>query len=271
MFKKLLLIGVIGGAAFFALKGTKFFGLAKQEIAEAQTWLDAQVPIEKEIKRLRKEVASLDKDRGDVANLLAKEIVAVRELRTNTEDLRTALKGEKEQLQAKADELRDIAGENPTVKVKYRGSLVSVPEAKAMLKADVARYGIKEGNLKNMEKSLGFRERNKENLEKQFDVLKRQKEDLSIQLDRLAAEFEALKLEQMESKFQTDSTRLAKIKESIRTIGTRLEEQRERLNLEPRVRNEDTGVGAANHETVDEIMAPIDGNKAESNGKAAKK
>jgi len=270
MFKKLLLVGVIGVAAFAALRGTKFFGLAKQEVAEVQTWLDSQVPVKKEIKRLRGEVADLDKDKGKVADLLAREIVAVRDLRTNTEDLRAALKTEKEQLQAKADELRDIAGENPTVKVKYRGTLVSVPEAKAMLKADVARYGIKESNLKNMEKSLGFRERNKENLEKQFDVLKRQKEDLSIQIDRLEAEYEALQLEQMESKVQTDSTRLAKIKESIHAISNRLEVERTRLSLEPRVRDEGTGIGSANHQTVDEIMAPIDGKKAESNGQAKK-
>ena len=71
MIKKLLLVAVIGVAAFAALRGTKFFGLAKQEIAVAQTWLDSQVPVEKEIQRLRKEVVNLDKDRGKVGDLLA--------------------------------------------------------------------------------------------------------------------------------------------------------------------------------------------------------
>jgi hypothetical protein len=71
MCKKLLLVAVIGVAAFAALRGTKFFGLAKQEIADAQTWLDSQIPVEKEIARLKKEVSALDKDRAKVADLLA--------------------------------------------------------------------------------------------------------------------------------------------------------------------------------------------------------
>jgi hypothetical protein len=270
MIKKLLLVGVIGVAAFATLRGTKFFGLAKEEIKSATTWLDEQIPVEKEINRLRKEIAGLDKDRSKVADLLAKETVEVRFVREKTDELRASLSTEKDLLQAKATELRDIAGENPTSKVLYRGAKVSVAEAKGMLAADVARYGIKEGNLKNMEKALAMRERNKENLEKQFDVLKRQKEDLAIQVDRLEAEYNTLKLEQMESKYQTDSTRLAGIKESIRDIERRIAVQRERLNLEPRVQEVGTA-GPTSDLTVDEIMAPLNGQKAESNGKVSKK
>lgn len=267
MFKKLLLVAVIGVAAFAALRGTKFFGLAKQEIAEAQSWVESQIPVEKEISRLRKEVGSLDKDRVKVQNLLANEIVEVRYLRENTDELRTALATEEERLHASAEEIKAAEGvKGATTKVKYGRATVPVTEAKAMLKADVARYGIKKSTLDNMEKNLSFREKNKDVLDKQLDVLKRQKEDLSIQLDRLEAEYKTLQLEQMESKYQSDNTRLASIKESLRGLQKKLEVERVKLNLSPRVNDEGTGsgIGGSNTQSVDEIMAPVTGTKGES-------
>jgi DNA repair exonuclease SbcCD ATPase subunit len=259
MIKKMFLFVAIVVAAFATLKGTKFFGLAKHEIDEAKAWIDSQIPVEKEIQRLRKEVAALEKDRKKVGDLLAKEIVEVRYLRENTEELRIAVANEEDRLHAKAEEIK-----NANTKVKYGYGLVSVEEAKAMLKADVARHLARKATLEAQEKTLAAREQNKENLSKQLDVLHRQKEGLAVEIDTLEAEWKVIQLQQMESKYQTDNTRLAKVKEGLRDLRKKLEIEREKLNLAPRVMEENlpTSSGSVSGQTVDEIMAPLNGKPA---------
>jgi hypothetical protein len=260
MCKKLLLVAVIGVAAFAALRGTKFFGLAKQEIADAQSWLDNQIPVEKEIARLKKEVSALDKDRAKVADLLAKEIVEVRYLREGTDELRVAVAGEDTRLLQVADDIKKA-----NQQVKYGRSMVSIPEAKDMLRMDVARQVNRKNSLDTQEKTLAARERNKEYLEKQLDTLQRQKNELAVQVESIESEFKALQLAQMESKYQTDSTRLAGIKESLRNLKKNMEIEREKLNLAPRVA-EATSPATTSGQSVDEILAPAldHGKKAET-------
>jgi seryl-tRNA synthetase len=254
MCKKLLLVAVIGVAAFAALRGTKFFGLAKQEIADAQSWLDNQIPVEKEIARLEKEVGGLDKDRSKVADLLAKEIVEVRYLRESTDELRVAVGGEDERLRQAADDIKKA-----TQQVKYGRSMVSIPEAKEMLRGDVARQVARKNSLDVQEKTLTARERNREYLEKQLDTLQRQKNELATQIEAFKSEYKALQLAQMESKYQTDSTRLAGIKDSLRELKKKLEIEREKLKLAPRVAEETTAVSTS--QSVDDIIAPLDNGK----------
>lgn len=263
MIKKLLLVAVVGAIAFTALKGSKFIGYAKQEVAEAQSWMESQVPVEKEIARLRKEVGSLEKDRSKVADLLAKEIVECRYLREDVEKLRAEVRVEDDRLRAKADEIKDS-----TERVKYGRTMVSLGEAKDMLKADVARHMNRKASLSNQEKALNIREQNKENLERQLDVLKRQKDELAVQIDAFEAEYRSLQLEQMQSKYQTDATRLANIKNSLRGLEKKMAIEREKLNLAPRV-VEDSGFTASG-ETVDEIIAPLDASpKTGADGKVS--
>jgi len=255
MFKKLLLVAVIGVAAFAAIKGTKFFGLLKQEAESVSTWIDDKIPVEKEIGRLKKEVSALEKDRHNVADLLAKEIVEVRYLREGTDELRTAVANEDDRLRAKAEEIKTA-----TERVKYGRSMIPVTEAKDLLKADVARHLARKNSLDVQERTLAARERNKEYLEKQLDTLQRQKNELIVQIEQIESEFKALQLAQMESKYQTDSTRLAGIKDSLRDLKKKLEVEREKLKLAPRVM-EETGSSSTSSQSVDDIIAPLDGGK----------
>src|SRR5205814_2028167 len=77
-------------------------------------------------------------------------------------------------------------------------------------------------------------------------------------IDGLEEEVQALKLAQMESKYQTDDTRVAHIKEAIAKQKKRLDVQRRELAL-----LQDVMVPATTtpSESVDEIMAPLNGAK----------
>jgi len=249
MFKKLLLVGVIAVAAVAVLKGTKFFGYAKQEVASLREAIDDQIPVEKKIAQMRKEVNALDGDIEKVKNELATSIVNVRDLTTKTAKVRAGVETEHQGLVARGEALKDA-----TEKVKVGGAFVPVGEAKEQLKRDVQIHVKRKAQMETMEKMLSQQERIKETLEKQFDQLLRQKEELKAEIDAVEAEYKALQLQQIESKYQTDDTRLAKVKESLRGLRHKLDIEKESLKLTPKAIE---GTSPASTESVDEILAPL--------------
>jgi peptidoglycan hydrolase CwlO-like protein len=261
MVKKLLLVAVIGAAAIFGLRHTKLGGYVKNEAESLKTWAEEQVPVEKEISRLRKEVSGLEGDVRKVSNELAKEIVEVRYLREQTEEIRTKVGTEEDALRVRADAIK--AG---TEKVNYGKLKLSPAEAKLHLEADVKRLMVDKSRLETLDKTLVARERVKENLEKTLDAMKKQKLELTAQIDAFEAEYKSLQLQQIESKYQTDTTRLASIKESLRSLKKKVDVEREKLNLNPTI-VEDAPSAPTSSRSVDEILAPLDGKKADAPAK----
>jgi chromosome segregation ATPase len=257
MFKKLLLVGVIAAAGVFVLKGTKFFGYAKQEVVSWKDWADDQVPVEKKIAQMRKEVVGLDGDLEKVKTELATSIVKVRELTAQSADQRAIVTSDQKQLQARGDAIRDALAAKPeadgkTVKV----NAISATEAKERLARDVNVWKSRKTHLDALEQSLAHHERIKATLEQQFDSLRTQKEDLKAQIDAVEAEYKALQLQQIESKYQTDDTRLARIKENLRSMRTKLDVEKEKLKLTPKVHEAPASTTGA-EQSVEEILAPL--------------
>lgn len=259
MIKKLLLVAVIGGLAFAALKGSKFAGFAKHEAAQIEDYFDSKVPVEKKISGLRKEVRSLDKDIDRVTRDLAAEIVNVRETSEELTGQRTALLEEQTKARALGDKIKAA-----TQKVSYGTVEISVDDAKVRLDADVRRVMARKTTVDTLTHTLTSRERIKEFLTRQKDELVRQKVTLTAQIDDLEAEYKSLQLAQMESKFQFDDTRLAKIKETLRDLKRSVDVKKEELKLKPTVTTEDGTTGVpANGLSVDDILARMDGKKSE--------
>ena len=257
MFKKLLLVAVIAAAGVFVLRGTKFFGYAKQEVASWRDAIDDQIPIEKKIAQMRKDVASLDGDIEKVKTELATAIVRERDLTAQKNELEGLVSAEQTRLLALGEAIKDVAEKanaGGSATVKYGTVAISVADAKERLARDVNVLKARKVQLAALSQSAEQHRRIKETLEKQFDEMRRQKEDLKAQIDAVEAEYKALQLQQMESKDQTDDTRLARIKENLRNLRTKLDIEKEKLKLTPKVHE----VPAAGPEqTVDEILAPL--------------
>ncbi|HET6575148.1 MAG TPA: hypothetical protein VFG68_16190 [Fimbriiglobus sp.] len=259
MFKKLLLVGVIAAAGVFVLKGTKFFGYARQEVAEWKNWADDQVPVEKKIAQMRKDVAGLDKDLDKVTTELATSIVRVRELEGQTTDLRAVVNAEQKNLQAQGESIRDVAeraNAGGSAMVKYGSSTITVTDAKERLARDVNVWKSRKTHLDALEQSKAHHEQIKGTLEKQFDEMRRQKEQLKAEIDSIEAQYKALQLQQIESKYQTDDSRLARIKENLRSMRHKLDVEKEKLKLTPKVHEAPASTTGA-EQSVDEILAPL--------------
>lgn len=257
--KKLLLIAAVVGVGFFALKGTRYFGLAKQEVSNLAEWVDSKIPAESEIKRLRKEISALDKDIKECGSALAKETVDLKYMKEDTDRLRTQISLDTERVQAKAEQIKD-----DVERVKLTsGRFVSKADAKESLKNDVDRIKNKKLSSEAMEKSIVAKEKVKEHLERQLDVMKKSKLTLASELDTIESELQLLKVQQMESKYQFDDTRLAKIKAGITDVRKKFDIAREELKLAPIVHEDKP---AADTLTVDEILSGLG-----EDGKVSKK
>ncbi|QEL19972.1 GumC domain-containing protein [Limnoglobus roseus] len=256
MCKKLLIMAIVGVVAFSAIKGTKAFNYAKQEVAGVGEWVDSQIPTEKKIQQLRKEVKQLDKDIDKAQNALVGEIVDVERLAKDVATLKGEVTTEQAKVVAMGDKIKDAKE-----KVAYGRTTLSPDAALQQLNNDTKRVVARKTTLSNMEQTLTSRERIKDALQKQVEGLRRNKQDLSVAIDKLEAEYKVLQYEQIESKFQVDDSRLAGVKQSLRDLQRDVDVQRQKLKMSPTLMEDGP---PANGLSVDEILAPLTSKKGES-------
>lgn len=268
MLKKMLLVAIIAGAAVFALKSVRSGHVAipaqvEAGMAKLHDWAEGNDSIERKIAKLRKETGYMTRDLEATRSKLAEAIVNARETSRDAVALRETVANEHRALVARGEALKD-----GTEKVSTRGAAALV-EAKESLKADVARHLDRKRQLDNLEKTLVSQERVKGLLEAQLDSLKRKQGEVKAQIDAAEAKLHELRLAQMESKYQSDDTRLAKIKEELRDLNRTLDIKAEELKLAPAVYEEGKPAGKA--ESVEDIMAPLTGEKKPAGDKDAGK
>jgi chromosome segregation ATPase len=249
LMKKLLLVGIVAGATVVAVKSTKVGGHVRHEAEGLVAWAESQVPVQKKIDKLRRDVRFLDKDIDRAASALAKEIVETRMLGQDVAAEQAALEKTRAGLLARGAELKDAR------KVGATDKPAPAADAKDRLKLDVARFEDAKRRLTANEKMLDLKERNKAILEGQLASLKTKKLELETAISQAETKFKELQLAQMESKFQTDDTRLARIKADLRELNKLLDIKAEELKLQPAVHED--APKASTDESVDDILAPV--------------
>jgi len=256
MLKKMVILAVVGFVAVTAIGGTKIGSYIRSEIRAARERAEENIPHEKELARIRNEVNLLDKDIVTVVNQLAKERVAVRDLKKEVEALAATQGTEKERLATNAAAIKKAIEY-----VTLDNRTMSVAAATAQLEKDAERYAANQKSLASMQALLVSRTETRDALEKQLESMKNQKAELTNAVKALEARLALHKLKQTESKYQTDDSRLAKIKEDLRKLETKLDVEDEKLNLMPQAVGTPAGK-APSGKTVDQIMAPVTGEPA---------
>jgi chromosome segregation ATPase len=262
MLKKLVILGVIGFVAVTAIKGSKFGSYVRAEWDALRERCEASIPPEREIARLRSEVAALESDMRSIVKHLAKENVEVAQLREEVADFQQRQGRDKELLTSRGMAIK-TAETSTTEFVSFGDRKLSIDDAKAELAEGVRRFTNNQKSLEAQTATLASRERVRETLAKQLDTMRNQKNELSAAVDALEAEVTSLKLRQMESKYQTDDSRLAKIKEDIRALKKKLAIEFETHRLMPAAIDDGASKAAA-QKSVDDIMAPLSGTSAKT-------
>lgn len=253
LFKKMLVGGLVAGGAIVAFRGTNALTHVRHEVRQARAWADDQVPMDKKFKVLRDDVAALDGEVDKVKTELAREIVETRELTAKTVALRAKVDGDKKDLLARGQAIKDA-----TDKVKFGGREISVDAAKSKLQRDVTAHGHDKAHLATLEATLAHTEQNRDTLQETLTAMVTQKDELLAQIDAAEADYKRLQLEQVKSKYQTDDTKLARIKQRLAELRKQVEIKKERHILEPV--GQETAPAAT--PSVDDILRPVAGKPA---------
>lgn len=257
MFKKLILMAVVGGVAVAALKNTRVGSYVRSEIKSIRDTVEDEIPPEREVARLRAEVKNLDQDRYKVVKQLARlqsdqaaatdRVAELEKKKSETAEVMNARAAAVRAAEAKAK-----AGE-VNVNVVLGDATVSLDTGKARLKESVRLYTDLDKQLGHTRTKLDSQARIIDQLTRQLAAFERLKGELDAAIDGLEEEVHALAAAQLESRYQTDNTRAAQIKEALAAAKKRLDIRRRELAL---LQNPD-GRPAAAAESVDEIMAPV--------------
>jgi len=135
MLKKMVLLAVAGFAVVAVFSGTKIASFIRSEVRSARQQAEDSIPPEKEIARLRSEVAQLDRDSKALVHQLAKKRVEVNQLKDDVDGLAAKQSAEKARLLARAEMIDKAEGQ-----VTLDNRPMSVEAAKVKLEGEVKTY-----------------------------------------------------------------------------------------------------------------------------------
>ncbi|HJZ89466.1 MAG TPA: hypothetical protein VKE40_01250 [Gemmataceae bacterium] len=248
MLKKVFVVGAAGLLTAAVLTQTKLGDLAWGWVDRAERSIESKIKPEDEIRRIKHEVASLDRDIDKAKGALAEENVEVRYLTKRVDELRVSVEKSRSAVEARRDLFK---GE--TSFIKWDGRNISTSKAKELLAAEVSNHKALNDEFKAQEKMLAIRERTRTMAEQHLQALVTQKAELETAVTDVEAEIKLAKIEQVQSKYQNDGSRMAKVKEDLAKLRKRIEIQREKLALTKKI--DPTSV---ENKSVDEIFAELD-------------
>jgi len=258
MFKKVLIVGAAGLLIAAVLTQTKVGKYLSHKWDQAEEHFDSKIPPDEELARIKKDVASLDKDIDKAKGALAFENVEVGELRDKVSDLRTRTDKSRTSVEARG---RMVKEATDTKFVKWDGQPIDFKKAKELLADEVRRHNAIEKEFKANEKMLTVREQTRTMAEQHLQALITEKAQLESEVVDLDALIKQVKIEQVQSKYQNDGTRMAQVKEDLAKLKKRVKIQREKLDLSKK-----WDPNSAENKTVDEILADLDSKSAKTAG-----
>ena len=259
MFKKIAIVGAAGLLTAAVLTQTKVGSYLSHQFDRAERHFESKIPPEEEVRRIKHDVASLDKDIEKAKGSLAEENVEVRFLTKKVDEQRAQNEKSRKAVLARGQLVKDSA-ESQTV--PWEGRQISHSKAKELLALEVSAHKSLEKEFKATETMLTVRERTRTMAEQHLQALVSQKAELEAAVAELEADIKMVKVEQVQSKYQNDGTKMAKVKKDLSDLRKRIEVQREKLRLSKKWDPE-----SVENKTVDEIMADLDTKATEQTGK----
>ena len=250
MFKKIAIVGAAGLLTAAVLTQTHAGSYLSHQFNKADKYLESKIPPEEEIRQIKEEVASLDKDIDKARGSVAEERWEAKSLKGKVEEKRAQAESNRSAVEARAKALKE-AGNSSTIKIDNRS--IPYDRAKEMLQAQVNAQKNIEKEVKALETMQAVRERTRDLAEQHLQALVTQKSELEAAVTELEADVKLAKIEQVQSKYQNDGSKMADVKERLTGLRKRIEVQREKLNLAKQYDK-----SAVENKSVDEIMAELD-------------
>lgn len=267
MVNKLVIVGVVGFVAIAAIASGKTSDKGRPSTftkirSHVSAWTDSiskQVDEsvddpDLELKRIRNEVAKLDKDMEKVKGDLAEVRCTGRVLQADVEKLQADSTQLDKLISAHGSVLKKASR---TDTIEWGNRLVSYTQAKDLLEREVQRYRRLKEDLAKKTAELENTEKAQEQIQEEIEAMKTTRDDLNREVADMDSLIKQAHVEQVRSKYQDDGSRMAGIKLSLKELRARVMVQREKLNVE-----DEYGKSIPKKDrTVEEILADKEAKK----------
>ena len=250
MLKKVAIVGAAGLLTAAVLTQTSVGNWMCHKFTQADDYFESKIPPDEEVRRIKVEVASLDKDIDKARGSVAEERYEVKELKSKVEAKKSTVENSRSAVDTRGRMMKDASAGKL---VKWDGREIGYDRAKELLYAQVSAHKNQEKELKALETMLGVRERTRDLAEQHLQALISQKSELEAAVTELEADIKLAKIQQVESKYQNDGTKMAEVKDSLAKLRKRIEIQRGKLELAKQYDK-----SSVENKSVDEILAELD-------------
>jgi peptidoglycan hydrolase CwlO-like protein len=262
MFKKVAIVGAAGLLTAAVLTQTKVGAYVTHKFDQADRYLESKIPPEEEVRRIKAEVAGLDKEIDKAQNSFLEERWEAKSLKGKVEEKRTQVENSRQAVDGRGRMMKEASAGRP---VKWDGREINYDRAKELLQAQVTAHKNLEKELKALETMFAVRERTRDLAEQHVQALTSQKSELEAAVIELEADIKMARIEQVQSKYQNDGTRMAEVKESLASLRKRIDIQRDKLAL---VKKMDRS--SVENKSVDEILAELNSKESTTEATARK-
>ena len=255
MLKKVAIVGAAGLLTAAILTQTKVGSYVCHQFNRAEGYLESKIPPEEEIRQIKAEVASLDKDIDKARGSVAEERVEAKRLKGQVEERRTAIEASRAAVEARGKMMKDASA---NTKIKWDGRDIGYDRAKELLQYQVTAHKNLEKDVKSLETMQGVREQSRDLAWQHLQALESQKIELTAAVTELEADIKRAKIEQVQSKYQDDGSRMAEVKDRLAKLRTRIEVQNEKTKIAKQYDK-----SSVENKSVEEIMAELDAKATE--------
>jgi len=213
MFKKVLIAALAVVVGLAVVKGTWIGSHMRLRCSTARHWMEAQIPPEQEIARLRMELANLAKEDDKYYDKVARMAVDVDNREKGLGKLRTNLTREEVRIRKLKGELSD-------------GVEFVVSEGARVYRSDLRNSAIAfknaEENLKSKEANLEARKRHLALERKKLSELRNKRDEMATELQRLETALAEERQAQAASESTIDDSSYRQIRKDMDSVRDRI-------------------------------------------------
>jgi len=222
------IVGLVAGIVLASmLFGTDAVSYLTTSASQVTSTVKDSVPIDFEINRARKMVASLEPEIRRNLHLIAKEEVEVDRIERQIESLENRLSKDRTDMVRMTSDLE--SGDSYIV---YASRRYSRNQVKADLTNRLNRAKTKDATLVNLSKVLNARQQGLEAARQKLEEMLAAKRTLLVEVANLEARHKMNEVAQAASEFAIDNSQLSRVKECVDDLESRIAANERFLNVE---------------------------------------
>lgn len=227
MLKKAILGSLAAASAGGFFFGTDAVSYMKTGVSTIRDAVRAEVPIEFEMERAKKEVQDLVPEIHRSLKLVAEQQVEIEKMRSLIDKKSASLDEQKEAILALKEDL-----DSGNTEFVYAGRTYTVNEIQRDLTERFNRFTIAEATLKDQQNILVAKEQALTSHTETLEGMLSQKKDLEVQLEGLMARMQTIQARKQISDLSIDDSKLARAKSLINQIDKKLDVETKILDSE---------------------------------------